>query len=814
MSDSTGMTDADLFGQPAPPVVAAPSASTPAAPAAPSIPPLPNDTDQRLIARAVLAEADPNNPQSQFNVAGVILNRMQKTGKTASEILSEPGQFESYQNGHIQGVDTTTPQFGAALNAAQMVQSGKVQVPYDSFYNPSIVSQRGVKPPFDAKDGTMIGTQVFGNAYGGGSGSNLTPQQQAEWERISSPDPGVTDAITGQPLTNPAQIKAARDAQARGEIDVKAPPGSSSNPFYLQPTDDLKNLPAGAFYWDQQGNQKVNAPVSNPLVYGLEHGAGAIPATVGNALKPVAAVSDNPAAVSELAGVNQGNALQQGQFNNYVRGGDAALGNVAGQMGTAIPLGVAGEEGLAAIPAVGDFLAGRAGSNLLTQGLSRATAGALQGGGTAAALSSTSNAPLAQQVEQGALTGGVAGPAIPILAKGAGMGVNALTGASDVSPAISALADKAINQYGIPLSKPQILAAGGDRGAGVTWSNMLSEPGSGMMANLQAQHKAFTKAVAGTFGEDADALTPQAMQGAKDRIGGVFQRVGQNTTITDTDPLLSNLGTVVHEAQQVLPDSEVAPLLKQVENIGSTIKDGTLSGDSYLALTRKGSALDNAQQSPNAAIRYYAGQIRDALDGALEDHASPQDLSDLQNARWQYKNLMTVKDLAAKAGVDGNISPTLLSGQVNKSFKNRAFSGAGDLGDLSQIGQAFMREPPNSGSPARIADMVKRNLVPLGLEGGAGLAAAMHQPGLIMPAVAGGAVVGATKLGSNALYGAMNGPSAAARLVSGNPGIVGNLLQGGSNLAGRISQGAYIPASVAYNRLLSVPASQAVPGSP
>jgi hypothetical protein len=35
---------------------------------------------------------------------------------------------------------------------------------------------------------------------------------------------------------------------------------------------------------------------------------------------------------------------------------------------------------------------------------------------------------------------------------------------------------------------------------------------------------------------------------------------------------------------------------------------------------------------------------------------------------------------------------------VNTSFKNRAFTGAGDLGELAQIGQTFMKEPPNSGT--------------------------------------------------------------------------------------------------------------------
>jgi hypothetical protein len=40
-----------------------------------------------------------------------------------------------------------------------------------------------------------------------------------------------------------------------------------------------------------------------------------------------------------------------------------------------------------------------------------------------------------------------------------------------------------------------------------------------------------------------------------------------------------------------------------------------------------------------------------------------------------------------------------LNQRVNVSFPNRAFTGAGDLGDLADIGQRFMRQPQDSGTP-------------------------------------------------------------------------------------------------------------------
>jgi hypothetical protein len=62
---------------------------------------------------------------------------------------------------------------------------------------------------------------------------------------------------------------------------------------------------------------------------------------------------------------------------------------------------------------------------------------------------------------------------------------------------------------------------------------------------------------------------------------------------------------VVSEAQQVLPDSDVSPIQKQVDNIKSAIKDGVLSGEGYQALTRRNSPLDRATESanPTSALR-------------------------------------------------------------------------------------------------------------------------------------------------------------------------------------------------------------------
>jgi hypothetical protein len=177
---------------------------------------------------------------------------------------------------------------------------------------------------------------------------------------------------------------------------------------------------------------------------------------------------------------------------------------------------------------------------------------------------------------------------------------------------------------------------------------------------------------------------------------------------------------------------------------------------------------------------------------------------------------MTLKNLAAKANVEGEISPALLSGAVNTSFKNRAFAGAGDLGELAQIGQTFMKEPPNSGTVPRLMDAIKRNALSLGGLGGAGAAAAFQNPELALKLGAASAGLGALRYGSDAFSGA----------VARNPLIVGNLIRRGQQGADLERPLLSVPTCVNYlmdqtlvptavlaerNRLLHLPAPATTP---
>jgi hypothetical protein len=67
-------------------------------------------------------------------------------------------------------------------------------------------------------------------------------------------------------------------------------------------------------------------------------------------------------------------------------------------------------------------------------------------------------------------------------------------------------------------------------------------------------------------------------------------------------------------------------------------------------------------------------------------------------ARYQYKNMKTIQPLAEKAAT-GDISPTLLLNEVRKANPNFAYGSGGDSADIARIGQRFMKQPPDSGTP-------------------------------------------------------------------------------------------------------------------
>ena len=320
------------------------------------------------------------------------------------------------------------------------------------------------------------------------------------------------------------------------------------------------------------------------------------------------------------------------------------------------------------------------------------------------------------------LLGLAASAALPLATRGTGVALDRIAGRVD--PHTAALADTARNVFGIPVGAGEVSS-----NPMVRFANSVVNkfPGSGGGAHREAMQTGFNRAVSNTFGEDEPSITPQVMANARDRIGNVFESVAQRTPVIHADPqLAADLRQTVHNAQATMTAGEVEPLIRQVQNIAHLVdpQTNTITGEIYQNLTKRGAPLDRAMQSQNPNIRNSAREIREALDGAMERSAPPDVADDLRQARREWRNLRTVEPLVAKAPT-GDISPALLQGRVNTSFKGThgaAYGGGGDLKTLSDIGQRFLKEPPSSGTSERGLIM---HLIGGAASGAAGLAAGL-----------------------------------------------------------------------------------------
>ena len=319
-------------------------------------------------------------------------------------------------------------------------------------------------------------------------------------------------------------------------------------------------------------------------------------------------------------------------------------------------------------------------------------------GGTSAALTAAQNpgVSLGDQVRQGAEVGGALGGVVgPVLGAGGRALKNALVG-PPLDPETALLARRA-GDMGIPLGGAEISGSTPMQYAKATLDQI---PFTGAAARDAAQQAGFNRAVASQIGVDASKLTPAVMSQARDRLGQQFDAIAARNPVKVDNQLLNDLADIDHQASAEMPDSAFRPIQKNLDDVLAAGQSGSLTGAQYQALTRKGTPLWRAMNSPDPNVAHFAGQICDALDNALERSASPEDLKLLQQARGQWKALKTVEPLVEKSP-SGNVSPAALMSQVRQHYGGMAYNGAGDMGDLARIGQAFLKEPPNSGTAPR-----------------------------------------------------------------------------------------------------------------
>lgn len=327
----------------------------------------------------------------------------------------------------------------------------------------------------------------------------------------------------------------------------------------------------------------------------------------------------------------------------------------------------------------------------------------------------------------GALAGGASIPAASSLSSGIKETI-----APAATEVVKPIAQKAL-EYGIPLTRSQIGDSRFNQGLSSVAEKM---PLTGGAQFRDMQQTAFNKAVASTFGENAEKITPEVIDSAYKNIGKKFDQVHSGLQVKVNDDIINQLSDIEDDAKNFITGDHFKIVQNNINKfLGDIDENGIIPGEKLNSLR---SNLAKALKTTKNDASPYLGDIHDlVMNTATADNPAAQAM--LNEARLQYKNLKTIEPLAAKAD-RGNISPALLTNQVRGHYSNFARGGGGKLGDLARIGNTFLKEKvPNSGTPER--QMMMNGLKTIGAAAtGAGAYAA---PSVIAPAIGG---LGAAKL--------------------------------------------------------------------
>lgn len=420
--------------------------------------------------------------------------------------------------------------------------------------------------------------------------------------------------------------------------------------------------------------------------------------------------------------------------------GEAQQSRFVGSLIPTIPIMGTAQAGLRALGPVGRLLAGeqgyQKGGSFLTRRASDVLSGATQGAEAGAVLSGGSDENVGPQVLRGAEFGA-----------GIGGGIGALRTPTEsilrapINPLVAETAEKA-GKLGVDL-----------RGGQITSSRGVQRLDSAIAHSGNDEQLAdFTRAVSRTFGADSPALTKETMNGAADKIGNGLTQIAKRTGITTDQTLLDHLTDLETQAnKEFAPGSpELATVKQRLNQVIDEALTGDISGETYQSFTKRNSTLDRMRRDQNPNIAFYGGKLRGILDDALERSSTPADITELKQLRGQWKNMVTVEDLAEKSQPTGILDPKLLAGAVRKKFEDYGYTGAGDLGVLSEAGK-FLASPTAQGGVK-----VSHGSFPLWAKlAGGGLAGSellqmMHQPkeAAIGAAVTAGGLTGAKLAGS------------------------------------------------------------------
>lgn len=267
-----------------------------------------------------------------------------------------------------------------------------------------------------------------------------------------------------------------------------------------------------------------------------------------------------------------------------------------------------------------------------------------------------------------------------------------------------------LTKAGIPLDLAQQT---GNRIA-LTMKNIIADnPIIGPSAFPEEQGRSFNRAVLKTMGVNNPAVTAaddDTMAAGRKTITDTMDNVAARNPVNYDNQLQGDLATIEKDAQGQLPDSDLGPIRAHMDNIlqSAANNNGQIPGAVYQKIN---SQLGKLTKDPRYAP--VVGDIKEALDDALQRSANPDDARALSTARQHYRAMKQIEGAIDPS--TGDISPAKLLTQVNtKANRNQSLYGQGDqsLVDLAKAGKNVLAPTnPNSGTARRLAGMAAMGAV-------------------------------------------------------------------------------------------------------
>lgn len=432
-------------------------------------------------------------------------------------------------------------------------------------------------------------------------------------------------------------------------------------------------------------------------------------------------------------------ASEQNGFQNFVAGMGGAMKGLA--LGAGQRLGMVDQADVdshkRAMEGLGSTVSGTLGNvtglavpaaaTALIPGVNTYTGASLVGGGLGLLEPTGKDESVLRNVALGA-AGGAAGQGV---ANAVGRMIRPVR--TSLSPEIASLADKAEQQYAIPLNAAQKT---GSKPLQIIDSVLDNLPFTAdrQAAEKELQRKAFNRAVLKEVGETADVASPDVLNAARTRIGNQFNNLSANNNVALGTDFLDSL---IKIDQSITPFS--SPQIKStVDKALNLAAKGKIDGKEYQAVRTSLTNASKGAWSSDPELGQALKTVRNALDDAAASSMSQTDKEAWDLARKQWGNLKVLEKAAAPTSADavaGNISPAKLANAVKSSNPQGMLYGTGDqaLPDLARIGQALLKEQiPNSGTAQRsfyqtlmtggpgVAGLMMGNPVAAALAAGAG----------------------------------------------------------------------------------------------